>query len=217
MKIKAIILDFDGTIVESVGIKDDAFQTLFSGYPDQLPSIMEYHLSHNATVRFDKFRHITENILGRKYDETTESYLCRRFSELVFKQIIECPYVAGAEDFLGYFRTRLPLYLASASPAEELEKILEARNLRKYFKDVYTIPWMKADVIRDILQREDILPDEAVFIGDAFEDYEAARSIGVFFIGRDSKKSFYDADVPVYKDLFEIKNMLVEFMVKQQA
>lgn len=207
-RLQTIILDFDGTIVESVGIKDSAFKTLFSEYPEHLDSIMEYHLSHNATVRFEKFKHIAENILNQEYNKVTKRILSNRFSELVFKRIVECPYVHGAEEFLEHFWSRIPLYLASASPVEELEKILEARDLKKYFKNVYAIPWVKMDVIQDILKRENILPEEAVFIGDAFEDYEAARSTEVFFIGRDSNKSFHGADIPVYKDMFDIKAFL---------
>ena len=210
MRIKTIILDFDGTIVESVGIKDSAFKILFSEYPEHLERIMEYHLANNATVRFDKFKHITENILKKEYNEDMEKLLSRRFSELVFKRIVECPYVQGTEDFLNYFREKVPLYLASASPAEELEKILEARDLKKYFKNVYAIPWVKMDVIQDILKRENILPEEAVFIGDAFEDYEAARLTNVFFIGRDSNKSFHGADIPVYESMFDIKEFLLQ-------
>ena len=205
MDVKTIILDFDGTIVESVGIKDEAFKILFNKYPEHLDRIMEYHLANNATVRFDKFKYITENILNQEYNEDTKRILSNRFSELVFKRIVECPYVNGAEEFLAHFWSRIPLYLASASPVEELGKILEARDLKKYFKNIYAIPWAKMDVIQDILKRENILPEEAVFIGDAFEDYRAAQSTGIFFIGRDSTKSFHGADISVYKDLLDIK------------
>lgn len=212
MKIKAIILDFDGTLVESVGIKDWAFGSLFEEYPDHLDEIMKYHLSHNATIRFEKFKYITKNILKQKYNEDVETGLSQRFSELVFKKIIECPYVPGAEDFLNYFWGKLPLYLASVSPAEELGGVLNVRSLEKYFKKVYAIPWVKIDAIKDILNNEKISPEEAVYIGDTFEDYEAAKSTNVFFIGRDSNKSFQDADIPIYKNMFEIKTLLCKFV-----
>jgi beta-phosphoglucomutase-like phosphatase (HAD superfamily) len=207
-EIRAIILDFDGTLVESVGIKDDAFRALFSEYPEHLPAIMEYHLTQNATVRFEKFRHITESILGMQYDDHTKERLSRTFSEMVFRRITECPFVAGAEEFLEHFCRKIPLYLSSASPDEELSRILETRCLRDFFRHVYAASWPKEDAIRNILKKEDIPPENAVFIGDAFEDYEAARSAGVQFIGRNSRKSFRNAPVAVYKDLFEIKEVL---------
>lgn len=212
MKIKTIILDFDGTIVESVGIKDRAFEMLFEKYPQHLDQIMDYHLSHNARVRYEKFKYITEIILKEEYTQETEKSLAKRFSDLVYKRIVECPYVPGAEDFLNYYHDKIPLYLASASPANELGRILKARHLTEYFKGVYAIPWVKKDVIKDIMYVEKISSDEVVFIGDAFEDYQAAQSAQVFFIGRRSSKSFRDADIPVYENLFDIKTYLSEFI-----
>ena len=32
--------------------------------PAELPAIMDYHMAHNAVLRFEKFRHITREILG---------------------------------------------------------------------------------------------------------------------------------------------------------
>ena len=208
MKFKVIILDFDGTIVESVGIKDEAFKTLFEEYPDHLEEITNYHLSHNATVRFEKFRHITENILRQKYTEEIERTLSKRFSELVFQKIVECPYVRGAEDFLNFFMGRVPLYLASASPADELSKILSLRNMTEYFKKIYAVPWKKTDVIADILRRENVAPKEAVAIGDSLEDYRAALSMKIFFVGRQSGKFSGIMNIPILNDLIEIRNFL---------
>jgi phosphoglycolate phosphatase-like HAD superfamily hydrolase len=208
MRFKVIILDFDGTIVESVGIKDAAFEELFKAFPEHLNAIMEYHLSHNATVRFEKFEFIYENIFRLPYSKNIRECLSQEFSDLVFEKIVRCSFVLGAKEFLDYFWGKVPLYLASASPAEELIKIIEARDIKKYFQDVYAIPWVKTDVVGDILKREDVSLEEAVFIGDAFEDLEAARLTGISFIGRDSKKSFHGADIPLYENMFDIREFL---------
>jgi HAD superfamily hydrolase (TIGR01549 family) len=208
MRFRVIILDFDGTIVESVGIKDAAFRDLFRDFPGHLDRIMSYHLANNATIRFEKFEHIYKNILKLPYTDETRDYLSKRFSSLVFKKIVGCEYVEGAIEFLEYFKGILPLYLVSMSPADELDRILNARNLKDYFKDVYSGTRKKTDTIRDILLRENAKGDEGILIGDANEDYLAARSAGVAFIGRDSKKQFYDASVPIYRDLKEILNHL---------
>jgi phosphoglycolate phosphatase-like HAD superfamily hydrolase len=207
-KIKTIILDFDGTIVESVGIKDRAFRTLFQYEEEKLDEIMSYHLAHNDVVRFEKFRHITECILDRRYTKQIEKDLGGRFSRLVFERIVECSYVRGAKQFLEYFCKKMPVYIVTASPGEEFDRILKARNMGRYFKDVYSVPWAKKDALIDILAKENISPEEAVFIGDSFEDYRAAKASRVHFIGRDSGKSFKRADIPVYDDLKEIGSFL---------
>jgi len=208
MRFKVILFDFDGVLVESVGIKDNAFVSLFKEYPEHLAEIMDYHLSNNATIRFEKFKYITENILGLRYDEETEKRLSKKFSSLVFKNIVNCPHVRGAKEILDFFRDRVPLYLASVSPTDELDDILEARKLKAYFKKIYAVPWIKTEAIQDIMDREGVTPQDIVFVGDSYEDLKSAQSTGIFFIGRDSGKSFHGARIPVCKDMFEVKDFL---------
>ncbi len=208
VKFKVIVLDFDGTIVESVGIKDKAFQSLFADYPDHLEAIMTYHLAHNTTVRFDKFRYITENILKQEYSAVLEAMLSRRFSNLVFQRIVECPYVNGALEFLDYFSGILPLYLVSMTPHTELESILAARQLRGYFKDVYSAAWKKANALEDILRREGLKPEEAVYIGDAHEDFIVAQEKGIPFVGRDSGKFLGQEKFHVCRDMTGVGQLM---------
>ncbi len=205
---KIIILDFDGVIVESVGIKDQAFAMLFQTYPQHLKEIMAYHLSHNATIRFEKFRYITEEILHQKYTEARAQELQKKYSQFILERIMQCSLVKGAKDFLTYFSESMPLFLASVNPAQELEEILHKRNLQKFFKRIYAHPWLKKDAILDILNSENKPLSETVFIGDSLEDYIAARDTGVFFIGRNSGKSFAGAKIPIYPDLEQIKQYL---------
>jgi phosphoglycolate phosphatase-like HAD superfamily hydrolase len=202
---KAIILDFDGTIVESVGIKDEAFKALFAAYPDDLNEIMRYHLSHNATIRFEKFRHIHEHILKLPFSREVEERLGQRFSEITLSKIVECPIVAGAREFLDHFSRHLPLFLASVSPSDDLGWILEQRDLKKFFKRIYAYPWQKTAAIRDAMQREGISASELLFIGDSPEDLEAAREAGVPFIGRQSGKWTEDIDAPLFRDFIGIQ------------
>ncbi|MBU2044071.1 MAG: HAD hydrolase-like protein [Candidatus Omnitrophica bacterium] len=210
MRFKTIILDFDGTIVESVGIKDSAFKELFKDYSQNLDEIMHYHLSHNATIRYEKFKYITENILGRSYDMAVAQTLSEKFSSYVLSAIKKCPYVDGAKDFLDYYYKKVSLYLASITPSQELDEVINFRGIRNYFKKIYAYPWTKIKVIKDVIDTECILKDEILFIGDTFEDYLAAQEAGVPFVGRDSNKSFRDANIPVHKDFIGIKNHITE-------
>lgn len=210
MRFRVIILDFDGTIVESVGIKDAAFYELFKSFPEHIDEIMAYHLSHNATIRFEKFEFIYRNILKQPYSEKIMEHLSERFSQFVFDKIAECPYVAGAVEFLEYFGNVVPLYLVSMSPENELGRILKKRGLTQYFKKIYSSSWKKVDAIRDILRTEDASPHETVFVGDAYEDFQAAQRMNISFVGRNSKKPFFDSDARVFENLFEILEFVGE-------
>ena len=208
---KLILLDFDGVIIESVGIKDEAFEKLYQNYPKHLPQIMEYHLSHNATIRFIKFRYIAENILNEPYSAKKELELSQKFSDLVFDRIVECPFVEGAIEFLEYFFAKVPLYLISMSPEDELLNVLKLRGLKKYFKQVYSNPVTKSQVFRKILADEQLDVSEVLYIGDTPEDYQAAVKVGIHFIGRKSKKKFPQEVNHVCYNMLEVKD-LVHFL-----
>lgn len=212
MAIRVIVLDFDGVIVESLGIKTQAFRDLFSGYPQYLDQIMSYHLAHNAISRYIKFEYIVTHILGETYDEERAKKIGTRFSKLVRQKIIECPYVEGAEEFLRYFSPNVPLYVASATPQEELEAIIKARGINRYFKGIYGTPWEKHEVVQQVMLKEKVNPDAVAYVGDSREDYKVAQETGIFFVGRMNEESFDNLGIPAYKDLFGVKTCLQGMM-----
>ncbi len=205
---RTIILDFDGTLVESVGIKDRAFETVFSGFPDRLAEIMDYHRAHNHVLRFEKFRHITETILGQTYTEADEKRLGDAFHDLVVDGLISCPEVRGARAFLEEFHGRAYMCLVSKSPDTEFRQVVAARGMDRYFTGIYTGDWNKADAIRDILARADTSAENTVCIGDTLEDHAAATEAGVAFIGRDSGRPFPASVTPVFADMEQIRQHL---------
>lgn len=199
--LRLIVADFDGTIVESVDIKTEAFRELFSGYPERLEEIMTYHLSHNGISRFVKLQHIYERIVGVPFDEALRAEVARRFSETVFRRVVACPFVRGAEEFLGRFASRVPLYVVSASPEEELARVVAARGLAGHFRGVFGSPETKVNHVRRILAREGSAPGDAVYVGDSLEDYRVARSLGIPFIGRRNKDDLDAIAAPSFPDL----------------
>lgn len=202
--VKIIILDFDGVVVESVDIKTKAFRELFQEYQN-VEEIVQYHLRNNAISRFIKFKYIYENLLGREYNEEVEKELGKKFSEIVFQKVVECPFVLGAEEFLKTFSNTHPIYLVSATPQEELDRIVAGRNLRGYFKKVWgNPPGNKVDFIERALKNEKAKVEEAVYIGDMREDFEIAQRTGILFVGRRNKESFDGLNIPEFPDMVGI-------------
>lgn len=205
---QTVILDFDGVIVESLGIRDDAFRELFKDYPHHLSAIMNYHKSNDAIIRYEKFRVIYEEILEVPYTAEVSTRLGVEFSKLISEKIVACPYVKGVPEFLEEFSRHHLLYLVSVNPAEELKSIVRARQLDRYFSEIYPYPWSKVDAIRDILRRNAYLAKEAVFIGDSPEDFDAAQMVGVDFIGRQSGRSWGNRKPILFQDFVEITQYL---------
>jgi phosphoglycolate phosphatase-like HAD superfamily hydrolase len=208
--IKAIFLDFDGVIVESVNLKTDSYRELFSRYPDHVEEILSYHLEHNALSRYIKFRHIYENILNKPYSPKTEYELDEEFSNIVFRKVVSCPYVPGALEFLNFFVNKRSLFLVSATPEWELEKILQARNIRHYFTKAVGAPGRKADHINSILRSEQLQPGEVIYVGDMNEDLRIAKALGVLFVGRKNTELFEDPRIVSYPDMTGIQMWIIK-------
>ncbi|MCP1661397.1 MAG: HAD family hydrolase [Methanocalculus sp. MSAO_Arc1] len=179
-----IIFDFDGVIAESIAMKAEAFRETFSFVPRHQDEIVQYHLDNGGMNRYAKFRFIYREILCQELTRDQEQRLGDRYAGLVREKMYTIPLVPGADKLLSTCSTRLPLYIVSATPEDEMLMIAEKQGLKDYFVRIYGSPRSKADCIREILATSRIDPTSALFIGDAPQDLEAAEKTGVRFIAR---------------------------------
>jgi HAD superfamily hydrolase (TIGR01549 family) len=201
--IRAAVFDFDGVVLESADIKTRAFRQLFDGNS----AAVAYHVEHQGVSRYEKFRHITTQILGRSYTEEDERRLGERFSELVLDEVLACPFVPGAHELLQRRANELPLFVASGTPEEELRAIASARGVADCFAGIYGTPPTKAEIIGRVLDETALAPDDVMMVGDATTDLEGAQAAGVRFVGRvrpGDPDPFAGAQVPVVSDLVEL-------------
>jgi len=211
----AIVLDFDGVILESVDIKTDVFRELFSPYPEQLEAILSYHLTHNGISRVIKLRYIFETILHISYTAEWERKTRERFSQLAYDRVLACPFVPGALEFLRQFSTLCPLYVASATPEEELQRVIQARDLSSFFAGVFGHPVKKREVIERAQRTHHLAPQQVLYVGDSLEDWNVAREAGVDFIGRRNKEPFPENRIPVFDDLVGIADNVKSRIIKR--
>lgn len=181
---QAVILDFDGVIVESVDIKTAAFRTMFAGYPDQVDAIVAFHEANAGVSRYEKFKVIYRDVLHEPCDEERLRALGERFLELVMDAVIRCPLVQGAESFLQRWAQRYALFLASGTPEVELMEIVQRRGLAPFFQGVYGSPRSKREIIRDLLGTRGWRAEQTLVIGDSLTDLRAAVDLSAPFIGR---------------------------------
>jgi phosphoglycolate phosphatase-like HAD superfamily hydrolase len=208
--LKVIALDFDGTLVESNSVKDGAFRKIFDEWPDHQQAMMSWHLNNNSIDRQGKFRYIVEEVLRLPGREDLINELVIRFGELTTKAVAECHPVRGAQEFLEYFHGKLPIYLLSATPQKELDEIMSLRKLNLFFEGVYGAPIDKASFLREIADKHFATVDEVLFIGDSPEDQLAADNANVQFVGRKSDRDFNQCNIPICRDMFEVKEYVIE-------
>ena len=106
--------------------------------------------------------------------------------------------VPGIMETLESLHSRLPMYVASGTPNEELLQVLDARNLTRFFKGVYGTPPGKTELLRRIIEQEDVAPNDTLMVGDSSTDLEAAQFCGTKFFGVGS--AFAETEWPFGND-----------------
>jgi len=208
--LKVIALDFDGTLVESNNIKDEAFEEIFSDWPQYQHTIIRWCLANNSMDRRAKCRHFVEQILCLKGRDDLVNNLVARYGELTNQAVSQCDFVIGAKEFLEYFHGKFPVYLLSATLQEELDKIISARDLNKFFHSIYGAPINKTLVLKTLATLNSATANEVLFIGDSPEDLFAAEKAGVQFVGRASNRNLVSHRTPVFSDMRGVKKYVVE-------
>lgn len=204
-----IVFDFDGVIVESNDVKTDAFRDVFARFPEHLDAMMAFHHANVSASRFVKFDHLIRDRLGRGDDPALRDELAAEYSRRTIDRIVDVPLVPGAREMLEEFSAHVPLYLASVTPQQDLDTILERRDLKRFFRVAYGCPpWTKARAILDAIGRERRAPEEVALVGDSPGDQTAAREAGVEFVARNSGIKFPSPPDSFHADLFAIADSL---------
>lgn len=181
----AIIFDFDGVLVESVDVKTRAFAELYRSHGETVvQQVVAYHLAHGGVSRYEKFRYFHRVFLDLELGDEEEGWLASRFSALVEDAVVAAPWVRGAKQFVAAYHDRLPLYVASATPSEELLRIVRRRGVWTFFREVAGTPEKKGEIIRRVVAQHGYSPQRVLMVGDALADLEGAEFAGVSFLGR---------------------------------
>jgi len=185
MKCKAVFWDFDGVILDSVNIKTNAFAQMFRKYgPEIEKQVVNYHLLNGGISRIKKFEFYHNVLLSNKKTQNELDKLCKKFSDIVFKEILSCPMIPGAMKTLAFLKQKNILsFVLSGTPQDELKKIIELRKLKDYFLEIYGSPMKKEKMIEILINNYKLTPEKCLFIGDALTDFHAAKSFNIPFLG----------------------------------
>ena len=188
--LKAIILDFDGIVFESVEIKTEGFRKLFSDYPEHVDKVVAYHRANGGMSRYEKFKVIYRDFLKLPLTVQKSQELGDQFAENCLTGVLNATFVPGAEEFLKQYYQQFLLFIASGTPEDEMRFIVKERKLGVYFKGVFGSPKTKTRIINDILSQYGLTPSDTIFVGDSINDFKAAQETGLRFIGRFSEPAW---------------------------
>ncbi len=204
---KNYFFDFDGVIVDSLGIKSDAFGFLFEEYGSEIvEKVKKYHLDNGGVSRYEKFRHYYENLLNKPITQEIISELDRKFSEKVIEEVVKAKETPGIKNFLEELGKRNKTsFVVSATPQEEIREIVSRKGLKDKFKKVVGSPLSKTKNLTELLKDYSLDAYESVFFGDAKSDYKAAADNDVDFIAI----SIWSDELSSISDLLSINDFTV--------
>jgi beta-phosphoglucomutase-like phosphatase (HAD superfamily) len=185
-KIKGIVFDFDGVILESTAIKTEAFLELFADVPEHRDAILQHHIENLGISRFEKFAWIYQHLLRCPLSAEQSHELGERYAGIVRQRILVCPFVPGALALLRDIRGHWPAWVASGTPEEELHWVVRERDLKDAFVDVWGSPAHKEDILLRLLEELRLSPDQLLMVGDGLTDHQAAEKVGCQFVARDT-------------------------------
>lgn len=178
---KAIVFDFDGTLVDSNEIKWSGFEYVFSEYVDQMPQISAYCRGSNHTIRGEKFRFVCEQILHIEYTAERERSLHARYAAYTTEGVARAPEIPGAAEFVRQVGGKQTALLSS-TPHEILLDILDRKGWRSMFKTIQGAPVVKREWLSRYAATLGCSAREILFFGDTDEDAASAREFGCEFV-----------------------------------
>jgi len=123
----ALLMDFDGVILDSMQLKTQAFATVYGDESvAKREEVLAYQRLHGGVTRRTKFAYFERHIFARSGDAAVVERLANAYRDLVYDAVVACAFVPGAERFLDLARGRIELHLISGTPQDEL------RNKRLY-------------------------------------------------------------------------------------
>ena len=178
------IFDFDGVLVDSVDIKTSAFAEIYRPYGAYVEGqVVAHHKENGGMSRFDKFAYYQSEFLGLEVTAEAIQKLSARFSGLVMRSVVMSEEVEGVSDILAYCGQHgFTCAIASATPQDEVRKIVEQRGWTKNFKFIFGAPQSKSNNIKKIMSVTSRTRAKTIFFGDSPNDLIAANECQIDFV-----------------------------------
>ena len=120
-----LIFDFDGVIINSVKIKDNAFKQVVKDYPNKVKNLFfKYHRRNLGKSRYIKFEYLLKTLIKEKYKKRDIEVLSKKFNKFIFNKIIRLKLNRGVLSFLKKNKSKFQYFISTGTPEKELKYIV---------------------------------------------------------------------------------------------
>jgi len=182
---KVIFWDFDGVIMDSMPVRNKGFELVLSEYPaSEVAQLMDFHLANGGLSRYVKFRYFFEEIRGNSVTEAEVNDWALKFSSVMKRELMDKKLlIENSVSFIQQNHEKYTMHIVSGSDQAELRYLCEQLDLDGYFDSIHGSPTPKKQLVQDILTDKTYEVSETVLIGDSINDFEAAETNNIDFLG----------------------------------
>ena len=178
--IHTVVLDFDGTLVNSNGIKRQGFLTIArndEGGEEIMNQIIEKITGDRTAI----IRSYLQERDGGVFSSNELADALKFYNETVDEAVASAPEMCGASALLSALHQQgLRLVLSSATPEKNLLEILSKRGWLGQFHMVAGAPREKIATLRSLISLQ-TTPAQIAVVGDGVDDKKSAEQIGCRF------------------------------------
>ena len=186
MQPRALFLDFDGVINESLDVKTRAFGEILAPWGEAaMARAREHHVANGGMSRYKKIPLYLREYCGVEPTDDLVARLLDEFADKVIDEVVASPFVPGVLDLIrGAQTAALPLAIVSGTPQGEMDLIVARCGLDGVFARVYGSPRDKHELLALACLELAVAPEDILFVGDSINDWQPAQDLGIPFVGR---------------------------------
>ena len=215
MKIKNIIWDWNGTLLNDIDISMEALNRLLA--LENLPQVLEKE-EYRRYFQFPVIEYYKK--VGFDFEKTPFSQLAKQYMDYYQPHSLSCELHRDVVETLEIMKGQgIHQYLLSASDLTFLKQQLAQYDITPYFEDIKGLDNIhahsKAELAKTFVESARLSKDETIFIGDSVHDSEVAAYAGCNCLliadGHEHKEKLQNTGYPSVDTMKQAQTWLLQF------
>ncbi len=183
MGISVIFWDFDGVLLRSNEVRERGFTEVLTDFPaEQVDQLLAFHKENGGLSRYVKFRYFFESVRGEELSEEKLNWYAKAFSEIMREALIDPTLlIKSTNEFVRVNSHLYDMHIVSGSDQMELRFLCDSLGLSRFFISIHGSPTPKCKLVENLMRKYRYETDKCLLIGDAINDYEAAKKNNIGF------------------------------------